>query len=349
MRVFDFDAAAHAAQYAARGYVHAVKGVRPEFLAYARAQAQALMGADADLKEWNFKGKKAQFLFELPAEAGWYDALKDTISAVTGLARSRLTLCERHIKVYDANAPETPPPHKDRLASEVAVGFPLVVAPGSHLVLWPDHDVAPNVFSSTAMHRSLLDPEVLPEKRLAGIEPVRIDMQPGDVVMFRGSAIYHERVKPANSVVLYLKFNALRLDPLGEDPATPAQRRHSLERLQASDAALLGLALEPSPRLDRVTRLYSRLEWAEVLQAQVWGEKEFCISELELKLIRAADARTPLGALVRSLGYAPGEEGEALAAVRRLVRLQALDLVPATPFDAQRYAEDWMARAAATA
>ena len=349
MRVFDFDAAAHAAQYAARGYLHAVKGVNPEFVEYAMAQARALMGADADLKEWNFKGKKAQFLFDFPAEEGWYDALKDSIAAVTGLARSRLTLCERHIKVYDAHAPENPPPHKDRLASEVAVGFPLVVSPGSHLVLWPEHHLETNIFNSTELHRRSLDPEALPEKRLAGIEPVRIDMQPGDVVLFRGAGIYHERVKPAKSIVLYLKFNALRLDPIGEDPATPAQRRASLERLEGADAQLLGLALEASPRLDRVTRLYSRLHWTEVLQAQVWGEKEFCISELELALIKAADGRTPLGALLASLGYGEGEQRAALAAVRRLVRLQALDLVPATPFDARDYAERWMARAATAA
>lgn len=331
MRAFRFDPKAYAEQYARDGYVHVAKGVNPEFVEFALAQARNLIGADADLREWKFKGKKAQFLFDFPSRDDW-SGVKDAVAALTGLSRPALTLCERHIKVYDANAPEAPPPHKDRLASEVAVGFPLVVAQGSHLVLYPKHNLDVNRFGSTELYRRSLEEDALPEKRLAGVEPVRVDMQPGDVVMFRGSALYHERIKAAKSIVLYFKFNALRLDPLGEDPGTPAQRDAALERLEtASDEELLQLAIEASPRLDRVTRLYSRLEWTPILQAQVWGEKEFVISEQDLGLIRAADGVTPVAGLLRAIGYEQHEFSGVLRALRRLVRLQALDLVPAAP------------------
>jgi hypothetical protein len=331
--VFRFEPSAYAGEYAERGYVHVKGGVSPGFVQYALAQAKQLMGADADLKDWQFKGKKLQFLFDFPAAGAARDwsAMKDAVSALTGLARRRMTLCERHIKVYDAGAPESPPPHKDRLASEVAVGFPLLVAEGSHLVLYPGRHTEVNRFATTELHRRSLDADALPEKLLAGVEPVRIDMQPGDVVLFRGSSIYHERIRPARSIVLYLKFNALRLDPLGEDPSTPLARAAALAHLEASDEELLWLALEASPRLDRVTRLYSRLEWSEILQAQVWGEKEFCISERDLALIRAADGTTPIAALLERLGCGKHEVPPALAAIRRLVRLQALDLVPGSP------------------
>lgn len=332
MAFFQFDPAAYAAEYARTGYVHVKAGVSREFVQYALQLAQDLMGADADLKAWKFAGKKMQFLFDFPPgdQARDWRAMKDAVSALSGLDRTRLTLCERHIKVYDANAPEAPPPHKDRVASEVAVGFPLVIAEGSHLAIYPDRHTDPNRFATTELHRRSLDPEALPERLLAGIAPVKIDLQPGDVVLFRGSSLYHERMKPAKSIVLYLKFNALRLDPLGEDPSTQQQREASLERLAtSSDEALLELALEASPRLDRVTRLYSRLAWSEILQAQVWGEKEFCISERELALIKAADGARPVAQLLDSLGCEPGEVPGALAAIRRLVRLQALELVPA--------------------
>jgi hypothetical protein len=328
MRAFRFDPKAYAEQYATDGYVHVVKGVNPEFVEFTLAQARNLIGADADLREWKFNGKKAQFLFDFPSREDW-SGVKDAVAALTGLSRRALTLCERHIKVYDANAPEAPPPHKDRLASEVAVGFPLVVAQGSHLVLYPKQNLDVNRFGSTELYRRSLDEDALPEKGLAGVEPVRVDMQPGDVVMFRGSAIYHERIKAANSIVLYFKFNALRLDPLGEDPGTPAQRDASLKWLgTASHEELLQLAIEVSPRLDRVTRLYSRLEWSPILQAQVWGEKEFVISEQDLWLIKAADGATPVGGLLRAIGYEQHEFARVLPALRRLVRLQALDLVP---------------------
>lgn len=328
MRAFRFTPNAYAEQYARDGYVHIAKGVSPEFVEFALAQAMNLIGAEADLREWKFKGKKMQFLFDFPSDDDW-SGVKDAVAALTGLSRPALTLCERHIKVYDANAAEVPPPHKDRLASEVAVGFPLVVAEGSHLVLYPKQDVEVNRFGSTELYRRSLDEDALPEKRLAGVEPVRIDMQPGDVVMFRGSAIYHERIKAAKSIVLYFKFNALRLDPLGEDPGTPTQRDASLKRLEtASDEELLQLALEASPRLDRVTRLYSRLEWTPILQAQVWGEKEFVLSEQEFALIKAADGATPVAGLLRAIGCEQHEFARMLPALRRLVRLQALDLVP---------------------
>ena len=344
--VFDFPGDAFAGEYAENGFVHIKNGVTPGFVEYSLAATERLIGADADLREWKFSGKKAQFLFDF-RHAGELDAIKDVVAAVTGLAREPLTLCERHLKVYDANAPEAPPPHKDRLASEVAVGIPLIVSEGSHLVLYPGLRLDINRFGSADLYRRSLDEGDLPEKALAGIEPVRLDMQPGDVVMFRGNAVFHERYKPAKSIVLYFKFNALRLDPLGEDPATPERRELALKRLEAGDEEFLKLALQTSPRLDKVTRLYSRLAWSEILQAQVWGEKEFAISEIDLALLKAADGRTALSGLLRNLGFAPIEFGALLPAVRRLVRLQALDLVPAEVHERKACAGQSPARAAA--
>lgn len=329
MRVFDFNPAHYRQEYESNGFVRVENGVGREFYEFALAQAKRLIsGNDTDLKDWQFKGKKAQFLFEFPSGSDWPAGVKSLVADLCGMPRSNVTLCERHIKAYDAEAPVMPPPHKDRLASEVAVGVPLIVAEGSHLVLYPQDYCDINPFGSTATYRNLLDEDAVPEKLFAGVEPVRLDMQPGDVVLFRGSSIYHERFKAANSVVLYFKFNSLRLDPLGEDPSTPARREASLSFLNSErDPELLQLALEASPRLDRVTRLYSRLEWDEVLTAQIWNGKEFRISEQDLSIIKAADGVTPIADLLGRLGFSRTQYASALPGIRRLVRLQALDLV----------------------
>lgn len=327
MKIMDFKGDSYARQYNERGYVCVAGGVNPEFLAFAQAQAREKIGSDLDLEEWRFEGKKVQFLFDFPESSNFPDELFDIVATVAGMDRENVTLCERHIKAYIGEAPETAPAHKDRAASELTFGVPLFIPEGSHLVMYPDHHTDENPFNSTARWRESLDEEQLPETILRDIEPVRIQTPPGDAILFRGSRIYHERFRPANAVLLYLKFNGMRLDPIGEDPRTAPQREASLALLEScKDHELLTRRVEVSPRLDRVTRLYSRIEWREVLQAKVWGGKEFGLSEIDLALIRAADGRTELNDLLKKVGLSDAEMTEHLSGVRRLVRLQALDL-----------------------
>lgn len=328
MRILDFKGEDHAQEYAERGYVVVRNGINPDFLAFAQARAREQMGSDADLEEWKFEGKKLQFLFDFPESSGYPDELFDAVAAIAGLDREKLTLCERHIKAYIGEAPENPPAHKDRSASELTFGIPLMIPEGSHLMLYPEHQLEENPFNSTALWRESLDEDQLPENTLREIEPLRVETPPGTAVMFRGSRIYHERFRPANAVVLYLKFNGMRLDPIGEDPCTEPQRARSLALLDSSDdAALLGLRVEASPRLDRVTRLYSRVRWREVIQAEVWGGKPFGLSEFDLAVLKAADGSTQVQDVLRKAGLSEGDAQDYLPALRRLVRLQALDLL----------------------
>jgi len=39
----------------------------------------------------------------------------------------------------------------------------------------------------------------------------------GDMIVFLGSSIFHERVRPRGTAVFYIKLNDEKLDPLGED------------------------------------------------------------------------------------------------------------------------------------
>lgn len=324
MKTFSFDPSAYASAYADQGYVHIPSGVSAEFLAYAR---EFLRRGDADLDSFAFKGKKKQFLFEFP-EGDWPSGVKDAVAGVTGLDRERLTLCERHIKAYEETAAAAPPAHKDRLASEVAVGIPLHVAPGSTVVAYPFDELDVNPFNTTALWRNSLDEDQLPERVLRDKRSVELDVQPGDLLMFRGSSIYHERKQAAGTAVLYLKFNAMRLDPIGEDPTTGAQRTRSLALLEtSSDDQLLDLACEVSPQLHRVSRHYSRLRWTEVLQAYVTDQKEFRLSEDDFSMIQAADGSKTVRELIRGRGVPDSQLAQRLPAVRRLIRLQALDLL----------------------
>ena len=328
MRTFAFDADKHATSYAERGYVHVRGGVDPEFLAYAQRETQRRLGQEGgQLHELRIPGKKTQFLFEFPCEEALNDAYRQ-VSVVTATPNDRLTLCERHIKVYDAEANASPPPHKDRVASQVAVGIPLSVAPGSHLALYPDHELTINPHTTSAQWRSGLDPEQLPEHVLKSVEPTRIDTRPGDAVIFRGASIYHERVNAAGGIVLYLKFNGLRLDPLGEDPGTAPliERSRTLVR-DSSDAELLQRRVEVSPRLTRISRHYTRLYWQQVIQASVEGEDgPVTLTEQELQLVQRIEDVMPVREVMRRLGIPEPRQLDAVPMFRRLARRGVLVL-----------------------
>jgi hypothetical protein len=326
--VFDFKPGEFSAQYAKDGYVRIPGGVNPEFLRFVQETTRQQLDQDKSLKDWNFKGKKRQYLFDFPDSCDFPHGVKEMVAQVTGLDVTKLTLCERHIKVYDSEADPNPPPHKDRLASEVAVGIPVTVPKDSMMVVYPRQLAGINPYHTTAALRASLDEEDLPEHTLANEKPVEIDLQLGDVVMFRGSALYHERLHAANTIMLYLKFNSLRLDPLGEDPSTMLQFANSQKTLEAlDDDALLDSVIEVSPRLECVNRIYSRLHWKELLHARVSGEKEFTISEDELQMLRNTDGARTVREVVETVGYSVGSYGAILPRIRRLVRLGGVDIV----------------------
>ncbi len=227
---FRFDVAAAAARFRSEGWMHAAGGVDPTFLATIVAQTERLVDEHTnELERWRFPDKKLQFLWELP-EGLTIDRLCAAVAAVAGLDPDTTVLAERHLKVYRDVAEAMPPAHKDRSASTLTVGIGISIPPESRLVLWPHDHLERNPFPTSAEWRQSRRPDELPERALADLTPIEVDMRAGDVVMFRGAEIYHERYRPANASVLYLKFNDLGLDPLAEDPRTPV--------LEATSAAM---------------------------------------------------------------------------------------------------------------
>ena len=284
---FTFDPLKYKQVFSDLGYVHIKDGVAPELIDFAWQQTEGYrVDQTALLPKWEIKNKKTQYLFEFPSHELARNVI-DVIAAVTSLPSEHMMMSERHIKDYSPNAQPRPSAHKDRFQSQVSVGIPLHVPNGSAVVLWPDQSRTVNTFDSTREWRDNLEEKELPENVLKDIDPLVLDVRVGDLIIFLGSAIYHERINAAGTVLLYFKFNAKRLDPMAEDPFAELQREASLEILARSSAEeLLSRAVEVSPRLLRVRRDLTRNNWRPVLQACMAGDTNITITESDLKIIK---------------------------------------------------------------
>jgi hypothetical protein len=228
--LFRFAACDHVSHFERNGYVLIENGVSSEFLDFVRSElARCEQDHDDISPQFDKRGRKRQYLFEFPDDIGLIQQLVSTIGELTGLPADDLVISERHIKVYPLDARPDPPPHKDRRASQVAIGIPVVSPRESRLILYPHHQRSENVFDSYDEFIRSLPQAERPENALKGISPVVLDPRPGDVVVFQGSSIYHERMRAAGSKILYLKLNAMGLDPIGENlPMLPLKSARAL-------------------------------------------------------------------------------------------------------------------------
>lgn len=316
MPAFTFDPNDYRDAFAAKGWVHIPRGTSDSLLDELRMMLQRSREHDP-LRGQALAGEKEQHLFEAADMTAFLDDLFDVVSAMCGLRRDRMTLSERHLKVYDADANPEPHAHKDRFASQISVGLSIEVPEGSRLLLYPEVEREHNRFLTTE-HRSSLAPHERPEATLRDVDPVEIADAPGDVVLFYGSSIWHLRRNSAGAALLYLKCNDFDCDPLGEDPTTPIRRAQTLVNAAAADDVLDGLVPVPARRLQSVSIEHGR-DWHAETWLTVFDEARVRISPLEAELVRAADGTRTVAEL------APGSTGR--AAIRRLAELEALDII----------------------
>jgi hypothetical protein len=321
-RMFDFDPAAYSAQYGSQGFVHIPKGVTEDFHAKLLRQLEASFESSR-LTEFAI-GEKQQALYEFPDDSDYVSELFDAVSRVCGLDRHTMVLSERHIKAYEPDAVADPAPHKDRFASQVAVGLSVAIPRGSKLILYPYDHVQANPFNSSAELRRSLSPDRLPEAVLNGARRVEIEDSPRDVVMFRGSAMWHYRSKRPNATLLYLKLNAYNCDPLGEDPRAAERTHQTATMLERSDAELQLAVPLIGRRVDYVNRRYSR-EWSEAIAVVLGGEKSFLVDEQELLALQAMDGYRTVTDVIAAMGSSL-ETG--LKKIRRLAAAGVVDLEP---------------------
>jgi hypothetical protein len=298
MRIFSFDPAEYRQQFAEQGLVHIKNGVDPAFLEAARAFSRRSLEA-TKLDQFAIKGKKEQSLFDFPDDTDYPDEIFDVVSEVCALNRPTMTLSERHIQAYEANANPDPRAHKDRFPSQVSVGFSIDIPRESRLVLYPYDHRELNPFNKAAALLNSMQPHEQPEVVLKDAREVEIDDEPGDVVMFHGSTTWHLRRRSAGAVNLYVKLNDFDHDPLGEDPFTAARRERTMQIIGNGgypDAG--GMVAAKSRRLDFVSRQYAPHGEHESLHAALYGDEPFGITPAQLEVLRSVDGRRTLDDLV---------------------------------------------------
>jgi hypothetical protein len=326
LKIFAFDPVAYRDEYRSQGWLHVENGVTPNFFAILREFAEESFG-EHKVEGRAIGGKKEQSLYEFPEEVDFPGELFDLVAELCGLDRSTMTLSERHIKAYDADADPDPPAHKDRAASQVSMGLSVDIPRESRLILYPFEHREVNPFNVSATFRDSLDPNQRPEVILKTAKEVEIDDSGGDVVIFPGSSMWHLRRNAANAVTLYLKFNDFNSDPLGEDPATARHRARTLEALASDGHRLTAMVPVVARRMDTVSRQYMRSRGEEVLLADVWGEDPVRLTEAQFEVLRGVDGRRNLGTLGDELATNRLSAEAVRDEVVRLAERGVLDLI----------------------
>ena len=315
MKVFSFDPSEHRETFLSQGWLHVKNGVTPEFVEVMKDFVARELRPEK-LEQFALAGKKGQGRFEFPPEVDFPGEMYDVISEVCGLDRATVALSERHINAYNNDARPDPIPHKDRDASKVSVG--LCIEPAdSEVVIYPGASRELNPYVSAATYYDSLPEDQKPEKVLTEDQAVAIRDEPGDVVMFYGSQIWHLRRRSAGTVNLYLKFNDFDYDPLGEDPTTIERQEGTKQVLAKANGSLGKAIVKPSRQLEQLTQLYSRNE-LEVRLAKIWGRNPLPLDEKEFELLKSLEGGAPVSAL----------GADAQDHIRRLAEHGVVDLIP---------------------
>ena len=210
--IFKQDPGNYAQEFARKGYVLLKDILTPDFLSAMNAfHARSKRGEAGEFGSGHIAGKKRQYVFDFPSDAAALE-FRDGIARLAGMRAKDITISERHLKQYDESAQPWPAPHKDRHASTVSVGLPIDLGPETSVVVFPDYERSPNM-----EEKAVFMTADKPEELYASKDALALHEELGDMIVFLGSTIFHERVKPAGTAVLYIKLNDKGWDPLGED------------------------------------------------------------------------------------------------------------------------------------
>ncbi|MBV9660370.1 MAG: hypothetical protein JO337_04365 [Acidimicrobiales bacterium] len=320
MKIFDIDPAEHRDAYRRQQWVSISQGCTSEFLDYLQAQ-YGRRREDEKLFDVGNTAAKDQYRFEPPPDTDMCGELFGLVEGICQTKRSTMVLSERHVNRYLDHVNPNPPAHKDRFATQIAVGIAIEVPEESRLVMYPEDHRDVNPYGMSAEYRASLPPDELPEVVLADSPSIEIADRPGDVHIFPGSSMWHLRRAAAGTVVLYLKCNDFNCDPLGEDPSSAGVRASTEAVLGAADPDLTSAVPALSRRLQWVARLAGR-DGQERPFAKLWQEEPFAVTEEELAIVRALEHGS--GRLA-SAGNAAGDQASIVGLARRGV----LDLLPA--------------------
>jgi hypothetical protein len=230
--VFVRDLRTEKEQLEQQSYVHLKQVLSAEFVSLLKEYGAKIASRDLEeVEAWYIPGKKRQYLLDFPSMK-FLDEFCVGVAAITGCNSDDITLSERHIKHYLDGAPDFPVPHMDRRAAAFTIGFPIHLPEASEVCFFPHMSRVENT-AEKAIHADL--PEGTDMKQFYE-DPriIKLKGSIGDMIIFHGSTIYHERIRGAGAAILYIKVNAEGHDPLGEHASL-------LEKL-GTRSAELGLA-----------------------------------------------------------------------------------------------------------
>lgn len=213
--IFKYDPGTLRADLKKNGFAHLKDVLSDDFVSYLKDFYETSMNDDAsESEDWKIAGKKRQFVFNFPSTEAAQE-FKAGLARLTGIDENTFTISERHLKVYDQNANPYPAPHKDRSASSYSIGLPVYVPEGSTVCLFPDLDALPNQEDHAVFLTERDRPDL--ERIYENENALMLNENVGDIVIFLGSSLWHERVRGGGTAVLYVKVNGEGVDPLGEN------------------------------------------------------------------------------------------------------------------------------------
>ncbi len=227
---FNTDLHAYRPQLEEESYLHLENILTEEFVSALQSYGRQIAADElAEIEEWHIPGKKRQFLFDFPSRA-FLDGFRKGLAELTGRPHDAITIGERHIKVYLQEAPDFSPPHMDRQAAEFTIGFPIHIPDESRVCFFPHMSRKENTEQRAAYAEMPADTDM--EQFYDDDRIVKLKGDVGDMIIFHGSTIFHERIKPAGCLILYIKINAAGQDPLGEHASLLESLAHKDKELE---------------------------------------------------------------------------------------------------------------------
>lgn len=196
-RMFNFSAAEVQAQWHEMGYCFVRNGCDSSLLTKLIKRYELIV-AGGDSPE----------LYEFLPDSALLQYGVETLKQLT--SSKHLTVSRKNIMYYRKGMHS--PAHKDRKSLQYAVAIGVNNPFGSRLLLWPDANRDVNVGNHYRIYTEKMGSQEEVDAYLSTIEPVSLATNPGDVVIFPGNSMFHQRVNPLKACVYYLDFNEWGID-----------------------------------------------------------------------------------------------------------------------------------------
>jgi len=116
-----------------------------------------------------------------------------------------MTISRHHILHYRKDMPSYP--HKDRKSLQYSCAIGIENTKHSSLFLWPDAPLDENSGSHWRDYVDSKGGQGIIDKEIQATEPVKISTEPGDLVFFPTSRMYHHRSNTEGIIIYYIAVN----------------------------------------------------------------------------------------------------------------------------------------------